>query len=178
MGALVLGAGRGAVIAFGIFLGLIALVVGITAWGLWFSRSRVVVRMKTLELTRGQLFISRILHFDASDITRAQIEQTQETEHGAWYCLELNTKVPGHRSVVIADGLLKYDADRCLAQLIKAWAFPRTWPKGMTSNRQVQEEDPLSPHKNDSVSWRIPMTLRVTFARTVNNVPALEAFIG
>ncbi len=114
------GTGRGAVIGFGIFLGLIALVVGTTAWGLWFSRSRVVVRMKTLELTRGQLFISRTLHFDASDITRARIERTQETEHGAWYCLKLNTKARGRRSVVIADGLLKYDADRCLAQLIKA----------------------------------------------------------
>jgi len=118
------GAGRAVVIAFGIFLGLIALAVGSAAWGLWFSRSGVVARMKTLELTRGQLFFSRTLRFDASDITRARIERTQETAHGAWYCLELNTKVPRHKIVVIADGLLKYDADRCLAKLIKALGIP------------------------------------------------------
>jgi len=123
------GAGRAATIVFGVVLGLLALVVGLTAWGLWFNRSVVSVRMKTMELTRGQLFFSRTLRFNASDITRVRLERTQETQHGPWYCLELSSRKPGHKTVIIADGLFKHDGDRCVAQLGKSLGISPHPPK-------------------------------------------------
>ncbi|HEY7088209.1 MAG TPA: hypothetical protein VH518_08985 [Tepidisphaeraceae bacterium] len=111
------GAGRWLIIGFGIFLGLIALIVGIEAWGLWFCHSRVSARNSSLDLRCGQFFFSRTLHFDAADITRVKTEKTKDSGPSPWYSLELRTRLPRHPLVVVTDGLSRHDANLIASRL-------------------------------------------------------------
>ncbi len=108
------------IIPFAIILGLIALIVGISAWGMWFCHSKVIVHDQSLDLTRGQFFFSHTLHFDASDIKHISTSKTREDNAASWYCLEMRTHKKGHKYVTIADGLPRPTADTCARELKKA----------------------------------------------------------
>jgi hypothetical protein len=123
--------GHVAAIVFAVIFGLIALVIFPSAFSLWLWRSRVKVRLKTMELTGGWLFYSKTLRFEAGEITSIKSAMSMNGVHNEQlYSLEIHThKRP---CVTIADALSRHDADTIALKLRKAMGIslqPRTRKK-------------------------------------------------
>jgi hypothetical protein len=110
-----LGVSNALLIGFGIFFYVIALIIGISAWFLWFSFSRVVARFDVVTLTRGQIFLARTRQFHAGEIRAIKPSLSLTAGSLGLYDLEMRTNA--HRCIVIADGLSKRDADQIAAEL-------------------------------------------------------------
>jgi hypothetical protein len=127
--------GHVAAIVFGIIFGLIALVIFPSAFSLWLSRSRVRVRLKTMELTRGWLLYSSTLRFEAGEITSIKSAMSMNGVHNdQLYSLEIHTHK--HPCETIADALSRHDADTIALRLRKAMGITvptRTRKKPVTA---------------------------------------------
>ena len=123
-----LGVGTGMLIGFGIFFYAIALIIGVSAWFLWFSFSRIVARFDAFTLTRGQLFFARTRQFHAGEIRAIKPSPSLTAGSVSLYDLEMRTNE--HPCIVITDGLSKRDAEQIAAELRGRLAHARQAKSG------------------------------------------------